>query len=327
MTFIASYGLFLLKTITLVIAILIVVAGLIAIIAKARGKKVGHLTLKKLNEKYQQLQHDLQAQILSKKEFKAFNKAEKKSLKEEAKTTQARIFVLHFDGDIRASAVIDLREEITALLTIVKPEDEVVVCLESGGGMVHSYGLASSQLQRLREQNIPLTVIVDKVAASGGYMMACVATKIIAAPFAIIGSIGVLAQLPNFNRWLKKRDIDFEQLTAGEFKRTLTMFGENTPAGREKMQEELETTHVLFKEFIKQHRPQVDLSKIATGEHWFGTEAEKLLLVDKLQTSDDYLLQASKTHAVFELKHQSKKSLAQRLGKGIQSTAQTLFAN
>ena len=109
-----------------------------------------------------------------------------------------------------------------------------------------AYGLAASQMQRIRDKKLKLTVCVDKVAASGGYMMAVVADKIIAAPFAVLGSIGVLAQVPNFHRLLKKHDVDFEMLTAGKYKRTLTMFGENTDKGREKFQEDIEDTHVLF---------------------------------------------------------------------------------
>lgn len=223
------------------------------------------------------------------------------------------IFVLDFDGDIRASAVTSLRQEISAILTLARSEDEVVVRLESGGGVVHGYGLAASQLQRIRAHNIPLTVAVDKVAASGGYMMACVADKIIAAPFAIIGSIGVLAQLPNLHRLLKKHEIDFEQLYAGEYKRTLTMFGENTDKAREKMQQELQETHDLFKAHVKDQRPQLNIGKVATGEHWFGSRALELGLVDHLQTSDDYLMAARFDTRLILLNYTAKKTLLNQL--------------
>jgi serine protease SohB len=200
------------------------------------------------------------------------------------------------------------------VLTLATPKDEVVVRVESGGGVVHGYGFAASQLARIKDANIPLTVCVDKVAASGGYMMAAVAHKIIAAPFAIVGSIGVLAQMPNFHRWLDKHGIDFEQHTAGDFKRTVTMFGKNTKQDREKLQEELEATHELFKRFITTYRPQVDLKKVATGEHWYGQQALDMKLVDVLQTSDDYLYQAYVSeHPIYQLKIPTKRGLLNKL--------------
>jgi len=191
--------------------------------------------------------------------------------------------------------------------------------------MVHGYGLASSQLDRIRQHDIPLPPSVDKVAASGGYMMACVATNIIAAPFAILGSIGVIAQLPNFNKLLKKNDIDFEQFTAGEFKRTVTMFGENTEKGKEKFIEELEETHVLFKDFVGEHRPSLDLDKVATGEHWFGTTALELGLIDTIQTSDDYLQKLSKSHKIVAIKYEIKKGLAEKFAKAASLSAESIL--
>jgi len=199
-------------------------------------------------------------------------------------------------------------------LTLATPKDEVVLRLESGGGMVHSYGLASSQLARIRQAGIPLTICIDKVAASGGYMMACIGTRIISAPFAILGSIGVVAQLPNVNRLLKKHDIDFEVLTAGEYKRTLTVFGENTEKGREKFQEDLDITHELFKNFVASYRPQLQIDEVATGEIWLGIAAKDKQLVDELKTSDEYLSEKAKTAEVFHLHYAERKSLQQRVG-------------
>jgi len=219
--------------------------------------------------------------------------------------------------------VSSLREEITAIISVATEKDEVFVRLESGGGMVHGYGLAASQLQRLKDNNIPLTISVDKVAASGGYMMACVANKVIAAPFSIIGSIGVIAQIPNFNKVLKKHDVEFEQLTAGQYKRTLTMFGENDDLGREKFKQELEETHQLFKHFVSEHRPQLNIDKVATGEHWYGTQAFDLQLIDKVQTSDDYLLEQFKNKHIVQVRYQKSKKLAEKIGKSVASSVQT----
>ncbi|MEO4208922.1 protease SohB [Acinetobacter pittii] len=226
-----------------------------------------------------------------------------------------KIFVLDFKGDIQASAVENLREEITLILATAKAgRDRIVVRLESPGGMVHGYGLAAAQLVRLRDAGFHLTICVDKVAASGGYMMACIANEIIAAPFAIVGSIGVVAQVPNFNRLLKEHNVDFELYTAGQYKRTVTMFGENTPEGKAKFEEELQQTHVLFKHFVEKYRPQLNVDKVATGEHWYGEDALDLNLVDKLQTSDEYLLALLPQHDVYVINTRKKATLGEKLG-------------
>ena len=231
------------------------------------------------------------------------------------KKTNQKIYVLDFKGDMAASAVEGLREEITLILATAKAgRDCVVVRLESPGGMVHGYGLAAAQLVRLREAGFHLTICVDKVAASGGYMMACIANEIISAPFAIVGSIGVVAQVPNFNRLLKDNKIDFELYTAGEYKRTVTMFGENTEEGKAKFEEELQQTHALFKHFVEKYRPQLNIEKVATGEHWYGRDALDLNLVDTLQTSDEYLLNVLTQHDIYLLQTRKKPTLGEKLG-------------
>lgn len=337
MQFLIEYGLFLAKAITLVVAALAVLGAVVAMVAKQKKTAASHMELTDLNKQYEGMEESLSAALLSPQQQKQKIKADKARAKQEAKKDKAnkkskankkannkdkktteekprkRIFVLDFDGDIRASGVSALRQEISALLTYAKPTDEVVVRLESPGGTVPGYGLAASQLQRVRAREIPLTICVDKVAASGGYMMACVANQIIAAPFAIIGSVGVLAQIPNLHRLLKKHDIDFEQLFTGEYKRTLTLFGENTDKGREKMKQDLEEIHALFKSHIKSLRPGLDVERIATGEHWLGTRAHELGLVDKLQTSDDYLMAARKDAQLISLKFVDKKKLLDRI--------------
>jgi serine protease SohB len=256
--------------------------------------------------------------LLSEEKYKKLRKDKKKQHKAERKAkqekTKKRLFVLDFDGDIRASAVESLRHEISAILTVANDQDEVLLRLESPGGMVHSYGLASSQLQRLRDKGIPLTIAIDRVAASGGYMMACIGNQLLAAPFAIIGSIGVVAQMPNFHRLLKKHDVDVELHTAGEFKRTLTMVGENTDEGRKKFIEELEETHQLFKEFVSENRPSLDIESIATGEVWYGRRALDKGLIDGISTSDDYLLSKREDTDIYAVHFKQKRSLPERLG-------------
>ncbi len=313
MHFLAQYALFLLKTITLVVAILVLIAVTLGIVSKGKGRTAGKLEIKKLNKKYAEMTEQLQTELLPKKALKAFLKSQKEAEKNAETSSRRRLFVINFMGDIKASAVESLREEITAILSVAKNSDEIVVCLESPGGMVPHYGLAASQLQRIKDKKIPLVVCVDKVAASGGYLMSCVADHIIAAPFSIIGSIGVVAQLPNFNRLLKKNNIEFEQLTAGEYKRTLTLFGENTDEGRHKVKEDIELIHQQFKDFITHHRPQVDIQQVATGEHWPAVRALDLKLIDRLMTSDDYLWSASHHADIFEVSYCCKKPLTARL--------------
>lgn len=318
--FFSAYGLFLAQAITVVLAVLVVVGGVLIISMRSRPEGGEHIEIKHLNRKFEEMENVLQAAMLSKAALKKRTKEQKKRRKAEdkqeatAETEKSkRLFVLDFHGDIRASAVSALREEISAVLTVARAEDEVLVRIESSGGLVHGYGLAASQLVRIKEKGIPLTVAVDKVAASGGYMMACVADQIIAAPFAVLGSIGVLAQLPNFNRLLEKNDIDFEQFMAGEHKRTVTVFGKNTDEGKEKFRQELEDLHGLFKDFVGEHRPKLDIEKVSTGEHWFGKQALALALVDDLRTSDDYLMCARDSADLYEVHFSEKKPLLARL--------------
>lgn len=315
--FLAEYGMFLAKFGTVIFLLLVMVAVIIMMIMRSKSAIDEHLDIKNLNKKYEQMQLALNSAILPKslfkKTIKAFKKKQKDDNAQSGETQRPRIFVLNFKGDIRASAVGSLREEITALLSVAGKSDEVLVRIESGGGTVHGYGLAASQLKRIRDKDIRLTVAVDKVAASGGYMMACVADNIIAAPFAIIGSIGVLAQIPNFHRLLKKHDIDFEQISAGKYKRTLTLFGENTEEDRAKLKEDIEDTHELFKNFVKENREIVDVEKIATGEHWYGSRALELKLVDGLLTSDDYLCNAIDDADIYEITYVRKKPFLEKI--------------
>lgn len=343
--FFFEYGLFAAKLLTFVVAILIVVG--VSLVATRRVKKSmkGHIETTRMNDELEAMQLAMDIGVSDpdtfklhlkqkSKEKKAERKARRKALKKAAgrgaegelgTEAKRRLFVLDFDGDIRASAASRLRREITAVLSMARERDEIVVRLESRGGMVHSYGLAASQLERVKQHGISLTVCVDKVAASGGYMMACVADRILAAPFAILGSIGVIAQLPNFHRLLKKNDIDFEMITAGEYKRTLTILGENTEKGRRKFIEEIEDIHLLFKEFVTRNRPALDIDRVATGESWFGQRALDLALVDELVTSDEYLVRACDSDEVIEVRYVEKKPLSERLGLVVQDAVDGLL--
>lgn len=323
MQFLADYGLFLAKALTLVVAILLVAGNLFAMVRNNRAHGGDRLEVRNLGDRLRELADTLNDELLDDAERKKLAKTRKAEDKAQRKARsrgvapRPRVFVLAFEGDLAAHAVAGLREEISAVLQVARKDDEVLLRLESAGGLVHAYGLAASQLTRIRGHGLKLTVAVDKVAASGGYLMACVANHILAAPFAVLGSIGVVAQIPNFNRLLKKNEIDLELHTAGEFKRTLTLFGENTDAGRAKFREDLEDTHALFKSFVSEHRPVLDLAAVATGEHWFGTRALALKLCDELRSSDDYLLQRVEDADVFEVHYRVRKPLSERLGLGM----------
>lgn len=299
-----EYALFLAKAVTVLLIMLVLVSAIAAAAARPRrGSEQGHIDVHPLHERIEDMRDALLRHVLEPKAYRKQVKAEAKARKKAAGSDKRRVWVLRFDGDLQASAVEALREEITAILTLAESGDEVVACIESPGGMVHGYGLAASQLHRLRErEGVTLTVAVDRVAASGGYLMACVGHRILAAPFAVLGSIGVVAQIPNVHRLLKRHDIDVEVLTAGEHKRTLTVFGQNTEEGRAKFLEELEDIHALFKQYVIEARPQLDLPKVATGEAWYGRRALELGLVDELVTSDAYLAEACAEAEVFEVR-------------------------
>ncbi|MDA9848798.1 protease SohB [Luminiphilus sp.] len=341
MEFVQEIGLFLAEAVILVTAIIVVIIAIAAASQRRKGGEEGYIEVRRLNDRYTAFHDAVRSFTEHAETRKVREKAEKKSAKaeqkqarqqakeeagkEDGKQGDGRLFVLRFEGDIRASETESLREEISAIAPELRAGDEVLLCLESPGGMVHSYGLAASQLHRIRATGASLTVAVDKVAASGGYMMACVADRIISAPFAVIGSIGVVAQLPNFHRLLKKNDVDFELLTAGKYKRTLTMFGENTDDGRAKFVEDLEDTYDLFKDFVALNRPVVDIEAVATGEIWYGQRALDQNLVDELSTSDAYLQTRLGETEAFEVRYVPKKSWQEKFGMAAEAGIERTF--
>ena len=316
MEFLQDYGLFLAKAATILLFVLIAIGALANLSRQQKLAAKGQIEVRKLNDSLEHLTHYMQGVVLSPDARRQQKRAAKRQQKTKAKgkaKPASRLFVLDFEGDLQASAVASLREEITAILAIGTRKDEVLVRLESPGGVVPGYGLAASQLGRVRAKGLALTVAVDKVAASGGYMMACIASRIIAAPFAVLGSIGVIAQLPNFHRLLKDQKVDVEVMKAGQYKRTLTVFGRNTDEDRQKFQHELDDLHSLFKDFVQEHRPALKLSEVATGEAWYGSRALDLNLVDALKTSDEYLIEQCAARDVFEVKFVAHKSRWERL--------------
>lgn len=340
--FFFNYGLFLAKLLTFLVLLVVALVLIMSMSGRGRRSK-GTLNIVHINEQLDQSRDMIQAMVLDPADYKQSLKLKKKQLKEETKASKVaaklaaksrgdgqtivdekkrkRKFIIDFKGDIKPSQVDNLRREVTAILSIADVYDEVTVKIESGGGTVHGYGLAAAQLQRIRDKNIELVVCVDKVAASGGYLMACVANRILAAPFAIIGSIGVMAQIPNIHRLLKKNNIDVELLTAGEYKRTLTVLGENTDKGREKFLEDIQVIHDQFKNTISRHRPQTDMAMVATGEVWSGEDAIRLKLVDELTTSDAYIVKSCEDADVYSVEYEEKKPLHEKFSAAASMTA------
>ena len=314
--FLLDVASFVAKAAVIAFVALLIIGAIAQAVQKQKPRK-GQLLVDKLSEDLRDGVQQLQLDLLDKKQRKKVKKDLKKQHKQQAGEQRKRLFVIDFNGSMDAREVDSLKREVNAIVSVAQPGEQVLVRLESGGGVVHGYGLGAAQLQRLREAELEVIVSVDKVAASGGYMMAAVAHKIQAAPFAIIGSIGVLAQMPNFHRWLKKHDVDFEQVTAGEYKRTLTIFGENTDAGRDKFKDELENIHRQFKAHISQYRPQIDIEKVATGEYWTAQEAINYGLVDELTTSDGWLLAHRDSHDMFLVRYVTKKNLGERMGRNV----------
>ena len=298
------------KVMTIVLILCLPLIAMMFLRKDSVPKDEKKLSVKRINDRLEELSLTIYKESL---DPNAFKKKQKSIKNQKRDNTKSKSYLINFDGDIKASAVTQLRDEITAILRVAREDDTVLLRLESAGGTLHGYGLAASQLERIKNEGLHLTVLVDKIAASGGYLMACVADEIIAAPFAIVGSIGVVAQLPNFNRLLKKNDVDFELLTAGKHKRSLTMFGENTEQGREKFQEDIDIAHEVFKQYVSKNRKDIDIEKIATGEYWQATNAITLGLVDRLATSDDVILENAKVSEVFEISSVKKQTLISKL--------------
>ncbi|WP_027966814.1 protease SohB [Halomonas halocynthiae] len=292
------------------------------------GGAPGKLQLDDLNAQYDRRQKQLEKSVENQEKSEGWRKLtswlkkrrnhnNSQNMNQAEDEAEARVWVLDFNGDMKASSAGRLGEEISALLGVASSNDEVVLRLESPGGLVHAYGHAAAELDRLKQAGISTTVCVDRVAASGGYLMACGADKLIAAPFAVLGSIGVIAQVPNIHRLLKRHDIDVELHTAGRYKRTLTLMGENDEAGREKFQEDLEVVHQLFKRYVAERRPALDIEQVASGESWHGSDALSLGLIDELGTSEQYLIDKLNNSRVTAVRLVERSTLASRLGMAV----------
>ena len=321
-----DYFLFLLKAVTVLVVLLILIGALFRASKGGQEAANGKLTITNLNESLAHIRGHMQQQILGKKEFKKAQKALKQTEKSQEKEdhTVPNAYMIRFKGDLQATQVAQLKQEVNAILTVARSGEEVVIVLESPGGAVSAYGLAASQLQRLKDADLRLTACVDQVAASGGYMMACIADRILAAPFSIIGSIGVMTQVPNIHRLLQRFDVDVDVLTAGKHKAPLTLMGENTEEGKQKYLADLEAIHQRFKGLVKSHRGQLDIDSVADGDFWLAEDAKQLQLVDDIQTSDAYLIELCDRASVYRVQWLPHKTLEERIRKATAAAMKTV---
>lgn len=313
MEFIYDMLSFVLKSVIIVFAIAAVIG-----IMNRESKQGGKVKVTYLNDKFSQLKNLFMSDKLRKK------------LKPVERSYKSRTFVLDFKGSVMAPEVSSLSKEIDAILSAGNSSvDDVILNIQSPGGAVTGYGLGAEQIQRLRTAGFKVTATVDEVAASGGYLMASVANKIVASKFAIIGSIGVVAQMPNFKDLLDKVGVNYEVITAGKFKRTLTMVQENTEEHRVKFKEDLEQIHAVFKEHVAHYRPDINIDDVATGEHWLAADAIKRGLIDEIKTSDSLLREvADKNESqLVHLKFSQPKPLSKRLKDATASVITTVFTD
>lgn len=265
----------------------------------AASRSVPRTIVRKYRTTLQQHAAPFRRAAWNKSRLKSYVKEQSLAQKQRKKTELPALWVLNFKGDIRASEGETLTKEITSVLSVASPEDEVLVRLNSTGGSVIGYGLAAAHLDRIRDKGLRLTIAVDEAAASGGYLMAAVADEILTAPFAVIGSIGVIATIPNAKKLLEDKGIKILEFTAGEFKRTVTPFSDVTPEREQKLLEQLADIHVLFKDFVSVRRPTLSIDDVATGEYWYGARAVENGLADRLITSDEWLLEKLETHEIY----------------------------
>ncbi|KAL7534110.1 hypothetical protein ACHAWF_004724 [Thalassiosira exigua] len=203
-------------------------------------------------------------------------------------TRRKNLFVTRFPGDVTASQLNELREEVTGILRASQPRDEALLILQSGGGTVTGYGLAAAQLQRFKANGMKLTVI------------------------------GVISEIPNAYDRLKKEGIEFQTVTAGKYKRTVTPTKKVTKEDLAKSTEDIQEIFDLFKSFVASQRPQLDIEDVATGDTWFGEDALEKGLCDELAAADDVLLEfADGGYDLYEVAYDPGSERAGRLLAGL----------
>lgn len=204
--------------------------------------------------------------------------------------------VLRFEGDTMATGRQDFARMVDEVLHNKERIQRVIVVVNSPGGGVSVYGQMFAGMERMRNAGVDVTACVDTYAASGGYLMSVPAQRIIAAPFAMVGSIGVVSEFMNFNKLLRRLGVEPMTITAGELKRTVTPLSEVTEENKAAYKAQLEAIHRQFIAVVKKYR-EVDADRVCTGNHWTAAESVelKLNLVDGLATSQEYLFEANQT--------------------------------
>lgn len=212
------------------------------------------------------------------------------------------VFVIDYVGSMMASEVVYLTAKIDAIILKSNKDDEVVINITSPGGAVSGYGLVASQIKRLKTAGLKITATVDTVAASGGYMAAVVSDEIIAAPFAMVGSIGVVANVMIYEELLKNIGIQTNVYTSGDSKRTVVPSRVPNAEEEAKLEAQLEEIHSRFKDHVLSFRPDIDEDKVFTGQAFLAADAINFGLVDKIGTSDELLLNLYKDgHRLIEV--------------------------
>lgn len=240
--------------------------------------------------------------------------------------------LLSFNGDINATEVIEFGRAVSMIVQMKDLVSEVYIIINSGGGVVNGYGLLASEIERLHYSEIETYALIDQVAASGGYMAACVANHVVAAPFAYIGSIGVVSEMPNFNQILSDNGINIEQHTAGKSKRTVTPLGKITDEDRNEFKKKLERIHRSFINHVSHYRNINDADEnknsiIFSGDYWIAEETVELELglVDEISTSQEFLLDKMKEYNIIEITFQENKTKKSKLS--LLNSLTTLFSS
>ena len=150
-------------------------------------------------------------------------------------------------------------------------------------------------------------------------MMAVVADRIVASRLAVIGSIGVVGQVPNVHRLLKRFDIDVLEMTAGTNKRPVSLIGPLTDQGIETFKKQLSDTHRLFRDHVHRFRPQLDIEAVSNGDIWHGVDALTHGLIDEIATSDEMIDRARHEGDldVFSIRWRQAKNLRERLEESV----------
>lgn len=159
----------------------------------------------------------------------------------------------------------------------------VVLRINSPGGLIAPAQEVYQAIERLGQKK-PVVASMSTIAASGGYYVACAAESIIANPGSLTGSIGVKAQVPNFQELMRKLGVEQETIVSGDLKDAGSPTKEMTPKEREYFQEIVDELSGQFIQVVAQSRDLElqEVQELADGRAFTGTQALDEGLVDEL---------------------------------------------